>query len=219
VDPPFLENPGAQRNPGPEAGRRPGDLLRTTPRDQHLEINRVRRSAGPSRPLTRRVRIAPWCRLTSSRKQELASTLPHIRSGRLIDAGLHERISGAGEEVHVGSLRAPASPAEAGVASSSDACPRLVRSGRPTVHLRVRSQAGGSSSARATVRHHDASVASCGSQESRRGGCRSRSGAKKLKRQSDRRRTRVSPSSATSSGSSIRRTPAFAGGFFVVGRS
>ena len=59
----------------------------------------------------------------------LASTLPHIRSGRLAGAGAHERISGAGD-ARVRSLRAPASPAEAGVALSSDAHPRLVRSRR-----------------------------------------------------------------------------------------
>ena len=59
----------------------------------------------------------------------LASTLSHIRSGASIGAGAPERISGAGE-ARVGSLRAPASPAEAGVALSSDAHPRLVPSGR-----------------------------------------------------------------------------------------
>jgi hypothetical protein len=122
---PLPRKPRSTAKSGPEAGRRPGDLLRTTPRDQHLEINRVRRPAGTSRPLTRRGSHCSMVPLDVIAEAGLASTLPHIRSGRLIDAGLRAHL-GRREEVHVGSLRAPASPAEAGVASASDACPRLV---------------------------------------------------------------------------------------------
>jgi hypothetical protein len=80
-------------------------------------------------PLTRRGSHCSMVPLDVIAEAGLASTLPHIWSGRLVVAGAHERISGAGD-AHVGSLRAPASPAEAGVALSSDAHPRLVPSGR-----------------------------------------------------------------------------------------
>ena len=59
-------------------------------------------------PLTRRSSHCSMVPVDVIAEAGLASTLPHIRSGRLIGAGAQERISGAGE-ANVGSLRAPAS--------------------------------------------------------------------------------------------------------------